>query len=59
MVTVLDSISSRPSSSPDKEQCVFSGKTLHSSSASLEPGAQMHPSGGGVNIPSRFGKDPA
>ena len=42
MVSVLDSGSSGPGSSPDQGHCdVFLGKTLYSHSASLQPGVQM------------------
>ena len=42
MVSVLDSGSSSPGSSPDQGHCdVFLGKTLYSYSASLHPGVQM------------------
>ena len=42
MVSVLDSGSSSPGSSPGQGHCVvFLGKTLYSHSASLHPGVQM------------------
>ena len=42
MVSVLDSGSSGPGSSPGWGHCVvFLGKTLYSHSASLHPGVQM------------------
>ena len=42
MVSVLDSGSGGPGSSPGKGHCVvFLGKTLYSHSASLHPGVQM------------------
>ena len=42
MVSVLDSGSGGPGSSPGQGHCVvFLGKTLYSHSASLHPGVQM------------------
>ena len=42
MVSVLNSGSSGPGSSPDRSHCVvFLGKKLYSHSASLHPGVQM------------------
>jgi len=42
MVSVLDSGSSGPGSSPGRGHCVvFLGKTLYSHSVSLHPGVQM------------------
>ena len=42
MVSVLNSGSGGPGSSPGQGHCVvFLGKTLHSHSASLHPGVQM------------------
>ena len=42
MVSVLDSGSSSPGSSPGHGHCVvFLGKTLYSHSSSLHPGVQM------------------